>query len=163
MMQIVDALHEDGLLRYWGFSYGTLLGTTVAAMFPDRMDKIVLDGVVNPHEYYAGLYEEELTTTDAVFAGFFQGCIANPNKCALAKDATTAEELSQKVYGLINKLKYNPIVAESGSSAILISYDRIKTVILESLYHTKQWPDFAGALHGLLVGSPTPLLKILVE
>lgn len=22
MMQIVDALHEDGLLRYWGLSYG---------------------------------------------------------------------------------------------------------------------------------------------
>lgn len=52
MMQIVDALHEDGKLRYWGFSYGTILGATVMAMFPDRMDKIILDGVVNPTQYY---------------------------------------------------------------------------------------------------------------
>jgi pimeloyl-ACP methyl ester carboxylesterase len=37
-----------------GFSYGTLLGATVAAMFPDKMDKVVLDGVVNPFEYYHG-------------------------------------------------------------------------------------------------------------
>lgn len=52
MMKIVDALKEDGLLRYWGMSYGTILGATAAAMFPDRMDKVLLDAVGNPHEYY---------------------------------------------------------------------------------------------------------------
>lgn len=78
-MKIVDALDDDGMLRYWGrvlpftrlhvaktvvganisptgTSYGTILGATVAAMFPGRMDKVVLDGVVNPHEWYYGLY-----------------------------------------------------------------------------------------------------------
>ncbi len=25
-------------------------------MFPDRMDKVILDGVVNPHEYYQNKY-----------------------------------------------------------------------------------------------------------
>lgn len=73
MMQIVDALDEDGLLRYWGkstpiavgksavsnivtlgVSGGTTLGATVAAMFPDRMDKVLLDGVINSHQYYNG-------------------------------------------------------------------------------------------------------------
>lgn len=51
-MQIVDQLQEDGKLRYWGFSYGTLLGSTLLAMFPDKVDKIILDGVVNPANYY---------------------------------------------------------------------------------------------------------------
>tara|TARA_R110002060_G_scaffold58549_14_gene68534 strand:+ start:244 stop:648 length:405 start_codon:yes stop_codon:yes gene_type:complete len=69
MLQVVDALGEDGLLRYWGrycylpvranltnagFSYGTLLGATVVSMFPDRMDKVILDGVMNAHQYYSG-------------------------------------------------------------------------------------------------------------
>lgn len=35
-----------------GFSYGSVLGETVAAMFPNRMDKVILDGVVNGHNYY---------------------------------------------------------------------------------------------------------------
>lgn len=75
MIQVVDALGEDGLLRYWGkhlsvsfrlqmigvvqnsngssgVSYGTVLGATVISMFPDRVDKVILDGVVNSHEYY---------------------------------------------------------------------------------------------------------------
>lgn len=53
MMRVVDALGEDGMLRYWGVSYGTVLGATLAAMFPNRVDRLVLDGVVNPFEYYA--------------------------------------------------------------------------------------------------------------
>lgn len=52
MMKIVDALGEDGKLRLWGVSYGTALGMTAASMFPERMDRLVLDGVVNIHNYY---------------------------------------------------------------------------------------------------------------
>lgn len=37
-----------------GLSYGSALGATAASMFPDRMDKVVLDGVVNVKNYYHG-------------------------------------------------------------------------------------------------------------
>jgi pimeloyl-ACP methyl ester carboxylesterase len=55
IMRAVDALGGDGLLRYWGISYGTVLGATLAAMFPDRIGRMMLDGVANVHEYYSGL------------------------------------------------------------------------------------------------------------
>jgi pimeloyl-ACP methyl ester carboxylesterase len=35
-------------------SYGTVLGATISAMFPEKVDKVVLDGVANPFEYYFG-------------------------------------------------------------------------------------------------------------
>lgn len=35
-----------------GISYGTTVGSTVAAMYPDRIDRIVLDAVQNVHDYY---------------------------------------------------------------------------------------------------------------
>jgi pimeloyl-ACP methyl ester carboxylesterase len=56
MFQVLDALNEDGMLRYWGVSYGSILGATAAAMFPDKVDKLIIDGVVNPHEYYSNRY-----------------------------------------------------------------------------------------------------------
>lgn len=35
-----------------GLSYGTTLGATAASMFPERIDRMIIDGVQNPHEYY---------------------------------------------------------------------------------------------------------------
>lgn len=41
-------------IQYWGFSYGTLLGTTFAAMYPGFVGRMVLDGVVDADRHYAG-------------------------------------------------------------------------------------------------------------
>ncbi len=38
-------------LQYIGISYGTFLGGVFASMFPGRVGRMVLDGVINPHGY----------------------------------------------------------------------------------------------------------------
>lgn len=38
-----------------GYSYGTLLGSTVAALFGTGVDKMALDGNMNPQKYYTEL------------------------------------------------------------------------------------------------------------
>ncbi|UYM06282.1 alpha/beta hydrolase [Solicola gregarius] len=48
-----DALGEERL-TYYGISYGTYLGQTYAAMFPDRIRAIVLDGVLDPIAWSKG-------------------------------------------------------------------------------------------------------------
>lgn len=55
IQRVAEVLDDDGLIRFWGFSYGTTLGATIAAMFPDKIDRMVIDGVFNPHEYYNDL------------------------------------------------------------------------------------------------------------
>ena len=42
------------MLSYYGVSYGTQLGTTYAAMFPDRVRAMVLDSVLDPVQLTTG-------------------------------------------------------------------------------------------------------------
>ena len=45
---------EERLLFY-GYSYGTVLGSTLAAMQPHLIERMVLDGVVDAADYYHGV------------------------------------------------------------------------------------------------------------
>ncbi|KAK4039895.1 TAP-like protein-domain-containing protein [Parachaetomium inaequale] len=116
LMSVVDALGEDGLLRFWGLSYGSLLGATVAAMFPSRMDRVVLDGVVNAPNYYHrfGIDVDQLLSADAAFRSILSQCIeAGPAKCALASINSTAADLEATLLGAAAKYGKLPIAAGS--------------------------------------------------
>jgi pimeloyl-ACP methyl ester carboxylesterase len=43
-MDLIRSLTGYQTLEYWGFSYGTLLGTMYAALFPNQVGKMILDG-----------------------------------------------------------------------------------------------------------------------
>jgi pimeloyl-ACP methyl ester carboxylesterase len=47
-MDVIRASLGDAKLSYLGFSYGTELGMTYAALFPDRVRALVLDGALDP-------------------------------------------------------------------------------------------------------------------
>ena len=42
------------MLSSAGISYGTTLGATIASMFPERIDRMIIDGVQNAKQYYHG-------------------------------------------------------------------------------------------------------------
>ncbi|KAI9150670.1 Tripeptidyl aminopeptidase [Paramyrothecium foliicola] len=149
------------------FSYGTTLGATVAAMFPERIDKLILDGVQNPHEYYhATAYVvstshdfEEWTDSDKVFHGIFKTCLERPENCALSAEGSTAEEIENKVWDLLDRVKFHPIV----SGTHLIDYTVLKAMFAFNLYTTALWPLFAAALQGLLHDETNVALEILLS
>ncbi|SPO06306.1 related to hydrolases or acyltransferases (alpha/beta hydrolase superfamily) [Cephalotrichum gorgonifer] len=163
MMQIVDALGEDGMLRYWGISGGTALGSTAAALFPDRIDKVILDGVMNVHEYYHKSGETNIVeSVDATFEGFIAACFENPKKCPIASLYGSADEALSAVEKLFEKLKYEPIpVFAEGSPPFLIDYSIVNSLIYSTLYRPSDYQFLSIALAALLAGDIDALVKIL--
>nr|WP_225955137.1 alpha/beta hydrolase [Kibdelosporangium phytohabitans] len=77
----------DKKLNYVGFSYGTLLGATYAAMFPHRSRAIILDGNVDPKlrttnglKYDSGRAQGFEIALDA----FLKRCKAEGDKCVFS-------------------------------------------------------------------------------
>ncbi|KAH7095369.1 proteinase [Paraphoma chrysanthemicola] len=126
MIQIVDALDEDGMLRYWGQSYGTYLGATVAAMFPERIDKLVIDGVIDPVEEY-----DPAPAGDLALNKYLEACIATKNQtlCPLYRPNATAESLTNQIRDLVEEVKFEPIVMGSNTTTDLVTYVDIKGAI----------------------------------
>jgi len=74
-MGTVEAAHDlealrqavgDDRLNFWGISYGTVIGSTYAAVFPGRVRALVLDGSVDPWSDLSGLRRSATAPDDAI-------------------------------------------------------------------------------------------------
>ncbi|KAL3469561.1 TAP-like protein-domain-containing protein [Aspergillus californicus] len=155
-MQVLDALEgKDALLNYWGFSYGTTVGAVIAAMFPERMGRLALDGVDNPSECLNGYNAQAVVDADKVLEGFCSGCFAAPDLCPLAKLYSSAANLEAAIYSTLETLKFNPIpIPETGG---VVTYSDVKATVYEALYLPSTWPQTAELLYYVQTRNTTVL------
>ena len=84
-LDMMRQLVGDAKLNYLGFSYGTLLGATYAALFPSKIGHVVLDGPVDATSYIHTPMRNLSDQTDGFedsFDRFFAACKADQVACA---------------------------------------------------------------------------------
>ncbi|KAI5119053.1 hypothetical protein M0805_005919 [Coniferiporia weirii] len=136
MLSILKASGQDKL-QYWGFSYGSVLGATFATMFPDKVGRIIIDGVEDPEDYYQGLWSNNLRDTDAALLDIYQSCVeAGPQKCALYE--TSAALIQARVDALLTSLRTAPIPLYDASTSTYdtVDYALVRMLMLSTLYQT---------------------------
>ncbi|KAF8314504.1 hypothetical protein DL93DRAFT_1072901 [Clavulina sp. PMI_390] len=105
---------KDTPVNYAGFSYGTIIGAYFVNMFPDRVGRILIDGVVEP---YSWANEPEFVwgprafqDAEKAFDFFVNGCIeAGPERCPLAVHGKTAQQLDKQIRDTLNDLVVRPL------------------------------------------------------
>jgi len=138
MLSIVNALGHERL-QYWGFSYGTVLGATFAAMFPDKIERLILDGVVDAENYYSGAWSNNVLDTDAALYDVYQQCAAaGPVLCPLYE--STADGVKSRVDKILQSLKISPVPvfnrSVAGATSGVVDYEIAKISMLLMLYRT---------------------------
>ncbi|KAK1231284.1 hypothetical protein PQX77_005599 [Marasmius sp. AFHP31] len=165
MLEIVKA-HGREKLQYWGFSYGTVLGSTFAAMFPDKIERMVLDGVVDvSDDYYTGQWTTSLRDTSKALQRFFTDCLAaGPHKCSFHEPSI--DGMSDKLNLLYNSIIQSPIPVHTEMSYGLVDYARLRFTIFKSLYEPfEKWATLARGLQDLVdeLRNGTVLYRMMEE
>ncbi|MCJ1408224.1 hypothetical protein MMC19_002298 [Ptychographa xylographoides] len=163
---IIDALHAERRHRvsYWGFSYGTNLGAIFTGMFPNKLHKIILDGIRSPfdaREIYTWGYTS-LASADDVVDGYFDICEqVGPERCPLA----TGHEggAKKRVMELFTALYERPFPVFSSNSdgtstAGLVTFTNYKAFLYTTLYRPVSWRRFADVTLGLLHGNASSVI-----
>ncbi|KAG0651839.1 hydrolase [Hyphodiscus hymeniophilus] len=162
MNSILNAIGQEKMF-YWGFSYGTTLGQTYAQIFPDRVSRLIIDGVSNLNDWYNTFYfDESLVDTDRIFAGFVEECFKAKDACPMNsikdKSFKSSSELKTYIDDFLKDLEEEPMpVYLSNSNYGSITRRNIVTNgIFSALYRPLAWPGLANNLAALLNGNSTP-------
>ncbi|KJA18191.1 hypothetical protein HYPSUDRAFT_45508 [Hypholoma sublateritium FD-334 SS-4] len=152
MLRIVEA-HGKEKIQYWGFSYGSILGATFAAMFPDKIERLIIDGVADSENYYATLWSNNLVDAEKVMDSFYTGCAAaGPDGCPFW--APTADDIRQNLTTLSNSLRTNPIPIRTKSGYGLLDINKLQSALFTALYSPyAAFPAIAQGLAELAAGS----------
>ncbi|RMZ80505.1 hypothetical protein DV737_g2948, partial [Chaetothyriales sp. CBS 132003] len=142
------------LLNYWGYSYGTFLGNTFASMFPHRIGRIILDGVVDVADYSASGWLTNLQDNDLVWDFFFQWCFEARSRCALYDVGfQSASDIQAKFTMFTHFLKDNPLSVAHDGRIYLLTYSLFQTAMHYASYGPYQlWPNLAVGIHQVMKG-----------
>ena len=149
-------------LSYLGYSYGTVLGGTYAALFPDKVGRMVLDGVLDFNDYYSSNKDPRLDIGDADLAldNFFQACHeAGPDSCAIWSNGT--EAVRKRFLKADRQLLDSPLpVASYG----LLKWPSWRSGVYNALYRPAPgFPLLAGVASEILDGAAGPYIHAYME
>jgi pimeloyl-ACP methyl ester carboxylesterase len=100
---------NEAKLWYYGISYGSILGPTFASLYPERVGRMIIDGVLELEDYYNGGWEHAIDDSDKAAEYFFKQCFeAGPALCLFHQNATSWQDIERRYMGLLEELKKEP-------------------------------------------------------
>jgi pimeloyl-ACP methyl ester carboxylesterase len=154
-LDVIRAVVDDRKLHYLGFSYGTLIGSVYAELFPDRVGAMVLDGPLDPSLSYGQLLLSQAGGFETALRAYAADCVSKP-ACPLGTDV---EDGLARVGALLQDLDSDPLPTDDPDRPLtegLAGYG-----IAFALYSKSLWPGLSLALGAAMDdGDGDPLLLL---
>lgn len=158
-MDHVRALLGDSKLSFVGFSYGTVLGQTYAAMYPHRVRAMVLDGVLDAKAWTGGPDARSVPVGGRIHSGegaweAVKQAYAQCVKAGKAKCASASGGLNEWTTAY-NRLVKSPITVQGTK----VTWADLVTNTLFALYDPTTVPEALDDVHRIyrsVIGKPLP-------
>jgi len=144
-LDMLRSVVGDNKLNYIGYSYGTLVGSYYAEMFPENVGRVVLDGVVNPTATIFDMVLFQTTAFEKSLESYLAWCLAGSN-CPF--DGTVDQAL-RSVQILLEKVEATPLAGDDGR---MLGVNTLLTAIIFPLYDEGSWPYLTDLFTELKTG-----------
>lgn len=154
-MDILRAALGETKLDYLGKSYGTFLGATYADMFPTKVGRFVLDGVVDPNLTLSQINEGQSVGFETATRSYVQNCV-DKGDCPLGD---TLESGMSRLRGFLKELDSRPLPLKDPHVKELTEA-WASLGIAFPMYDTRYWGQLTDALRSAFRGDGGPLMKL---
>ena len=146
------ALGEEKV-SYFGFSYGSELGTTWATMFPETVRAIVVDGAVDPNASSVQEGMNQAKGFEGQLATFLKQC-SEKTTCAFHNGGNAEAAFDQLVLDVDAK----PL--EVSKDRTLVTQGVLFTAVAQAMYSDYYWPQLSEALSAAQGGDGKGILQL---
>ncbi len=143
-------------ISFYGLSYGTVLGTVYADLFPSHVRDMVLDGAVDIDASLATQATEEAPAAEASLHHLLATCAATP-ACPLGSDPTAY------FTKLSASMTAHPLPAPGGGDDVPVTVGDLDTATLLALSVTGFTAAYEQALVSATAGDGAPLRSLALE
>ncbi len=152
-LDVIRAALGQPKLDYLGFSYGTLLGATYAALYPQNVGKFVLDGAIDPRVSDAQQSMNQLLGFDLALNNYLKHCLKQKD-CPFGGSLKTARA---KVTAILKDFETHDVATASRRKLTLSG---LITGIIFALYSDTYWDYLTTAFNELENADGTTFLKM---
>ncbi|KAF2015253.1 hypothetical protein BU24DRAFT_491524 [Aaosphaeria arxii CBS 175.79] len=155
---------EEALIWYYGISYGTVIGQTLATLYPERLGRVLLDGNVYGVQHYEGIVPTAPEDADNGMAWFFQLCFeAGPSKCEFAGNSSSPSGIEHRFRSIIEKIEVEPLIipGEPEGFPSIVTKPDVTGMIYNALYSPMTgFQTIATVANAIEQGNTTLLAQI---
>jgi len=166
MEAIVTGLDgENAPINFVGGSYGSILGQYLINMFPDRVGRVAIDGIVDPVSWTTEpsyrLNRQWLSSTEDTYNLFFSRCAkAGPEQCLLTKVPNEDPvAIRERLENFLNELYYSPVPVPGALSPTIFTAGQAWKRLFSALKDPDSWPWVARQMAQAMDGDATTLIN----
>ncbi len=155
-MDVLRAALGENTLTYLGKSYGTFLGATYAGLFPDKVGRFVLDGVVPPDLTSAEINLGQAKGFELATRTWAAYCVKQGG-CPLGG---SVDAVMQGLRDFLHEVDANPIPRTGDAKVTELTEGWASTGIAYAMYDQSLWPDLVTAMRDAVNGDGSGLMRL---
>ncbi|MGF2950312.1 alpha/beta hydrolase [Microbacterium alcoholitolerans] len=152
-MDLIRAVLGDEVLNYLGYSYGTFLGATYARLYPERAQRLVLDGAIDPSVPGLEVGATQAGGFESALRAYLEDCLGTA-ECPFSG---SLDEALTDFQALLASIARSPVPNGDGR---MLTVDTAVTGTITALYSADSWPYLTQGITAVLQGDPSVMFAL---